>query len=358
MISDFYLDSNLQCSSFFTINSAKFKHLKPHNINLRHLSAPDPWHYNTWAIRTFSLLSRPAIVCVWHLDFSLICVFFPYFLSAYYLLYQYHSMHPLLNARILQQKSFLSFREAFSDTLPASAAELALQMHLGSIIVIENSQLPTEYDFKCLQHQSSFQSWRFWPVHYLCMSTQLSNLAHTHTHIHIYTYTHVLAMILWNLVWFSPMLHRWQTQAGGASAKSCPKFGEGRTSRIWVAWFTHPAADHTKVARVIACTSLFWGVHINGKEKAIFKRLGRVSWQSFSWQKSAATWSLMHRVKHRESSVQNLPFAKVTFQPCIGELSNVAPSELSAGVNLYTRFVRNIGFRNSFFFVSKRSFCN
>ena len=133
---------------------------------------------------------------------------------------------------LCNKKAVFPFREAFSDTLPASAAELALQTHLGSIIFIENSQSPTEYDFKCLQHQSSFQSWRFWPVHYLCMSTQLSNLAHahtcTHTHTYTHTYTHVLATILWNLVWFSPMLHRWQTQAGGASAKSFPKFGEGR----------------------------------------------------------------------------------------------------------------------------------
>lgn len=137
---------------------------------------------------------------------------------------------------LCNKKAVFPLREAFSDTLPASAAELALQTHLGSIIFIENSQSPTEYDFKCLQHQSSFQSWRFWPVHYLCMSTQLSNLAHAHTH------TRVLAMILRNLVCFSPMSHRWQTQAGGAwGAKSFPKFGEGRTSRIWVEWFTHPA---------------------------------------------------------------------------------------------------------------------
>lgn len=71
--------------------------------------------YGTWApqipgiitraIRTFSLLFRPAIVivCVWHLDLSLICVFFPYFFFRPTVL-QYH-----LNARTLQQKSSLSF---------------------------------------------------------------------------------------------------------------------------------------------------------------------------------------------------------------------------------------------------------
>lgn len=116
---------------------------------------------------------------------------------------------------LCNKKAVFPFREAFSDTLPASAAELALQTHLGSIIFIENSQSPTEYDF----------------VHYLCMSTQLSNLAHAHIRTH--TYTHVLAMILWNLVWFSPMSHRWQTQAGGAwGAKSFPKFGEGHLTDL------------------------------------------------------------------------------------------------------------------------------
>ena len=183
---------------------------------------------------------------------------------------------------LCNKKAVFPFREAFSDTLPASAAELALQTHLGSIIFIENSQSPTEYDFKCLQHQSSFQSWRFGPVHYLCMSTQLSNLAHAHTYTHTYTHTHIHTHMYWP--WFFGTLcdlarcHIDDTlrQEGLGAQNLFRSLEKDRPHG-----FGSNGLPVRQLMRVIACTSLFWGVHINGKEKAIFKRLGRVTWQGF-----------------------------------------------------------------------------
>ncbi len=114
-------------------------------------------------------------------------------------------------------------------------------------------------------------------------------------------------MILWNLVvWFSPMS---MTKAGGSSAKSCPKLGEGRLIdlRCRVHDFegnscSQYKANWSRRAPYVAGCELSYhvlhcsGVHVNGKEKAIFKRLGR-----------CATWSFMQDVVNMESKVQNLP---------------------------------------------------
>ncbi len=62
-----------------SINSAAL------DINRRHLSTPNPWQKKKRGIRTFSLLFRPAIVCVWLLDKNVcfISMFFRPFVSEY-----------------------------------------------------------------------------------------------------------------------------------------------------------------------------------------------------------------------------------------------------------------------------------
>lgn len=157
---------------------------------------------------------------------------------------------------LCNKKAVFPFREAFSDTLPASAAELALQTHLGSIIFIENSQSPTEYDFKCLQHQSSFQSWRFWPVHYLCMSTQLSNLAHAHTctHTHTHIHTHMYWQRFFGTLCDLARCYIDDKLRQEGQAQNLFRSLEKDASWIWVEWFTYSGNG----TRRLLCHSMYF----------------------------------------------------------------------------------------------------